>query len=144
MTPNQNLCRSYLLELHEAIHNWLTDQFKLALYTPSATLDPASTTAYTAANEVAGVGYVAGGVPLLVTPGYPLLSPAGKVLLDFADIHINPASGFTTRYGLIYNASKANRAVAVLDWGYQYAPAVALDIVWPTPDDNDAIIRLGA
>ena len=56
MTVSQRLCWSYLLELHQTIHNWNTDQFKLALYDPSATLDPATTAAYTAAHEVAGVG----------------------------------------------------------------------------------------
>lgn len=144
MIPTQRLCRSYLLELHQGIHDWDTDEFMLALYTPSATLDPATTTVYTTANEVSGVGYVAGGVDLLVTAGFPKLSDDGKVLIDFTDIVMNPALGWTTRYGMIYNKTKGNRAVAVVDWGYQYNPTAALNIVWPPADDNDAIIRLGA
>jgi hypothetical protein len=43
--------------------------FKLALYTSSATLD-ATTTAYSATNEVSGTGYSAGGGTLTISRNY--------------------------------------------------------------------------
>lgn len=145
MSQLQNLCSSYLLELHQGIHDWTTDQFKLALYTASASLDPALVTAYTATNEVSGTGYTAGGFALTLTAGYPKLSPSGAamVLVDFSDIAA-AASGFSYRRGLIHNASKANRAVAVIDFAQTLSVTTSLGIVWPTPDDNSCIIRLGA
>lgn len=145
MTVSQNYCSSYLLELHQAVHNWSTDQFKLALYSAAASLDPKLVTAYTATNEVSGSGYGAGGFALTVSPGYPKLSPTGAplVLIDLADIAAS-ASGFSYRSGLIYNFTKANRAVAVLDFAAVLAVTTSLGVVWPVPDDNNCIIRLGA
>jgi hypothetical protein len=145
MTTSQNYCSSYLLELHQAIHDWRTDQMKLALYTASASLDPTLVTAYTATNEVSGSGYTAGGFALTVSPGYPKLSPTGAplVLIDVADIAAS-ASGFSYRYGLVHNATKASRAVAILDFAAILAVTTSLGVVWPVPDDNSCIFRLGA
>lgn len=142
----QNLCKSYLLERELGVHVWGTDQMKLAFYTPDAVLDPDQVTVYTPTNEVVGTGYSAGGVVLALTPGFPCLSPTGarKVLIDFADVSLNPANGFTVRYGLIYNASKGNKAVAVIDLGLGYPVTSSFGVVWPVPDDSNAVIRLGA
>lgn len=145
----QSICQSYLLELTQGIHVWGVDQFKLALYGDAAVLDY-TTAAYTAAGEIAGTGYVAGGFNLALTAGYPKLDPnaqAGnpRVLIDFADINVDPAA-FTTRYGLIYNSSKQNRAVAVLDFGQDYVSTASFVLAWPDPGgiNSQAILRLGA
>jgi hypothetical protein len=139
----QAMTRSYLLEREQGVHVWGVDVMMLSLYT--GTLDPDTLAAYTAVNEVVGAGYAAGGVALALSAGFPMLSPSGvrKVLWDFADVVFNPAS-FTWRSGLIYNASKANRSVAVLDFGQDQIATVNATIVWPDPSDNLAIIRSGA
>jgi hypothetical protein len=58
------MCTSFKQEVLQGIHNFTTstgDTFKLALYTNTAAFD-ASTTAYTATNEVGDSGsYAAGG-----------------------------------------------------------------------------------
>ena len=57
------MCTSFKQELLQGQHNFTASTghtFKLALYTSSATLD-ASTTDYSATNEVSGTGYSAGG-----------------------------------------------------------------------------------
>lgn len=143
---SQNLCSSFLLELHQGIHVFGTDTFKQALYSGSASLDPKLVTAYTATNECVGTGYVAGGSVLALTPTYPKLSPSGAalVLVDFVDLGPIAGAGFSYRYGLIYNASKANRAVAVVDFGAILQVTSSYGVVWPLPDDNNCIIRLGA
>lgn len=144
MISSQLMTKSYLLELHRAVHNWDVDQMKLALYQATANLDPDVITAYTALNETVGTGYVAGGFNLVSTPGFPKVSlTSRKWLMDFADIAVTPAL-FSTRRGLIYNASKANRAVAVVQFGYTYNPTVSFSFVWPPNDDDNCIIRLGA
>lgn len=143
---SQNLCSSFLLENLQGIHVLGTDVLKLALYTGSASLDPKLVTAYVATNECVGGGYVAGGQVLALTPGYPRLSPSGAalVLVDFVDMGPVSGSGFSYRYGLIYNSSKANRAVAVVDFGAILQVTASYGVVWPLPDDNNCIIRLGA
>lgn len=141
---SQNVCKSYLLEVQQGIHQWGVDVFKLALFTSGAVLDPLTTTVYSALNESGGTGYPAGGFVLALKAGFPKLSPtASKSLISFDDIAVNPAF-FATRYGLIYNSSKANRAFAVLDWGIGYFATIDFGIQWPTSDDDNCIIRLGA
>ena len=68
----QAMCTSFKTELPAALHAFTTtaprgssaaDTFKAALYTPTATVN-ASTTGYSATNEVASAGYTAGGVTI--------------------------------------------------------------------------------
>lgn len=61
----QAVCNSFKQELFEGVHNLANagDVIKFALYTNAATLD-ATTTVYSATNEVSGTGYTAGGVTL--------------------------------------------------------------------------------
>jgi hypothetical protein len=140
----QGICKSYLLETQQGVHIWGTDVFKLALYTDAALLDPDVVTAYSALNEVAGVGYVAGGVVLALTATYPKLSATSrKVLWDFADVVINPGI-FTARQALIYNASKANRGFAVIDFTQNLQATASFSIFWPDPTDSGAAVTLGA
>ena len=70
MANTQSMCTSFMGELMTATHNFGTspvraastaDTFKAALYVTTATVN-ASTTAYSATNEVSGTGYSAGGV----------------------------------------------------------------------------------
>ena len=66
MAISQAMCTSFKQELMEAKHNFLNsggNDFKLALYTSSASLG-AGTTAYTTSNEVSGTGYSAKGSSL--------------------------------------------------------------------------------
>ena len=59
MAITQAMCNSFKEDLFQKEQDLDTDTIKIALYTSSATLD-ASTTAYTATNEVSGTGYSAG------------------------------------------------------------------------------------
>lgn len=59
MAINTALCTSFKKELFEAVHDFTSDTFKIALYSSSASLD-ATTTAYSASNEISGTGYSAG------------------------------------------------------------------------------------
>ncbi len=56
------MCTSFKVELLEGKHDFTNgqDQFKLALYTNSASFN-AATTAYTSSNEVSNSGSYAGG-----------------------------------------------------------------------------------
>jgi hypothetical protein len=110
----------------------------IALYTSSATLD-ASTTAYSATNEVSGTGYVAGGNSLTaVAP----TSSGTTAFTDFNDTTWSTAT-ITARGALIYNSTQSNKAIAVLDFGAdKTSTAGDFTIVFPTADSSNAIIRI--
>jgi hypothetical protein len=145
------MCTSFKQELLTGSHDFTTgqDQFKLALYTNSATFD-ASTTDYTATNEVAASGsYSAGGGALTnVTP----TTSGTTALTDFADLTFTSAT-ITARGALIYNTQTAGGSgttdtVLVLDFGVldfgsdKTSTAGDFQIVFPTADASNAIIRI--
>jgi len=136
------LCTSFKVELLKGIHNFSAsggDTFKIALYTSSATLD-ASTTAYSATNEVSGSGYTAGGNTLTnIDP----TSSGTTAFLDFDDTTWSTAT-ITARGALIYNSTAAgNPAVAVLDFGAdKTSTAGDFTVVFPTADASNAIVRV--
>jgi hypothetical protein len=142
MAITQALCTSFKVEILQAIHNFTLstgDVFKLALYTSSANLD-AATTAYTSSNEVGNSGtYTAGGGTLTnVTP----TSSGTTAFLDFADISFTSAT-ITARGALIYNSSKSNRAVAVLDFGAdKISTTGTFTVQFPAADASNAIVRI--
>ena len=114
--------------------------FKIALFTSAATLD-ATTTAYSATNEVVGTNYVAGGNTLTISQ-VPT-STGTTAFLDFADTTWSSAT-ITDRGALIYLADGAtNPAVAVLDFGSdKTSTAGDFTIVFPAADASNAIIRI--
>jgi hypothetical protein len=136
----------YLVQARTAcqgIHNFTTstgDTFKLALYTNTAAFD-ASTTAYTATNEVGNSGsYAAGGGSLVnVTP----TTSGTTAFADFDDLAFTSAT-ITARGALIYNSSAAgNPTVAVLDFGSDKTSTTGtFTIQFPTADASNAIIRI--
>jgi hypothetical protein len=117
-----------------------TQTFKIALFTSSATLD-ATTTAYSATNEVSGTGYTAGGNTLTISQ-VPT-STGTTAFLDFADTTWSTAT-ITARGALIYLADGGtNPAVAVLDFGAdKTSTAGDFTIVFPAADASNAIIRI--
>ena len=132
----QGQTTSFKEELYEAIHNFTTDTFKIALYTANATLNQ-DTIAYTATGEISGAGYTATGQTLL----NPIVSSASGVAYISFDNISWPTSSFTTRGALIYNSSKANRSVAVLDFGSDKVTTSTFTITFPANTSTSAIIR---
>ena len=137
------MCTSFKQELLVGTHNFTTstgDTFKLALYTNTAAFD-ASTTAYTATNEVGNSGsYAAGGGSLVnVTP----TTSGTTAFADFDDLAFTSAT-ITARGALIYNSSAAgNPTVAVLDFGSDKTSTTGtFTIQFPTADASNAIIRI--
>ena len=142
MAITQAMTTSFKQELMEGVHDFTTHTFKIALYTSSATLG-ATTTAYSATNEVSGTGYTAGGNTLTVTGG--AVSTSGTTAyIDFADTTWSTAT-ITARGAVIYNSTAAgNPAVAVLDFGAdKTSTAGDFTVSFPTADASNAIVRLG-
>lgn len=130
----QTQTTSFKKELYEGVHDLTTDVIKIALYTASADLNEA-TTAYSATNEVTGTGYVAGGVTMT---GVTVSSSGFTAYVDFADVAFGAA--VTARCALIYNSSKANRSIAVLDFGSDKTSA-NFTITMPSNNATSALIR---
>ena len=129
----QTVTTSFKAELLEGVHDFNTDTFKIALYLATANLD-ASTTVYVTGGETSGTGYVAGGK---VMTGISV-NAAGFV--NFANVSWDPAA-FTARGALIYNSSKANKAVAVLDFGSDKTASNTFLVQVPANTVTSALIR---
>ena len=138
MAISQAMCSSFKQQILLGEHDMDTDTIKIALYTSSATLD-ASTTVYTTSNEVVGTGYTAGGNTLT---GATVSLTSTTAFVDFSDTSWTTAT-ITARGALIYNSSKSNKAVAVLDFGSdKTSTAGTFTIQFPANDASNAIVRI--
>jgi len=140
MAITQAMCTSFKKELLEAEHDFTADTFYIALYTSSASMD-AGVTAYTTTNEASGTGYVAGGKALTVATDTPN-SEGTTAFVSFNNISW-ASSTITARGALIYNSSKSNKAVAVLDFGSDKSSSSStFTVTFPASNQNSAIVRI--
>jgi hypothetical protein len=155
LANTQALCTSFLGEVLTATHNFGTaptrgsgaaDTFKAALYLTSATVN-ASTTAYSATNEVSGTGYTAGGVtvtnataPLAsnssATAGVAYWTPSASITYTTVTL----TTAFDTV--LIYNSTQSNKAVSVHTFGSQTITAGTFTLTMPSNTTSTALLRL--
>lgn len=133
-------CSSFKAELLAGLHNLAADQIFMALYTGDAPLDLDLTTSYLTDGEVSGPGYTAGGKQL-TNP--QLLGPVARTAYVTFDDCIWPASTLTARCALIYNQTKAQRAVAILNFGTdQNSNQGNFRVKFPAPGPGTALVRL--
>ena len=131
----QTQTTSFKSEVYQAVHNLLTDTIKIALYTANANLD-ADTTVYTTLNEVVASGYTAGGQ---VMTGVALNTSGYTVYVNWANV--SWSTSVTARCALIYNASKSNKSIAVLDFGSDKISTGTFTITMPANTATSALIR---
>ena len=136
MSFDQTLATSFKQEVLLGVHDLDTDTLKMALFLATADLG-AATTVYTTAGETSGTGYVAGGNTLT---GVTVLTSGTTAYVDFADSTWNPAN-FTARGALIYNASKGNKSIAVLDFGSDKTATTSFTVQMPANTATSALIR---
>lgn len=138
MAITSAVCNSFKQELLGGVHDLDTDVIKIALYTSAATLD-ATTTTYITSNEVVGAGYTAGGNTL---SGATISLDGSIAIVDFSDTTWSNAT-ITARGALIYNSSKSNKAIAVIDFGGDKISTNGSFVVqMPTANGTNAIIRI--
>lgn len=131
------ICNSYKQEVMQGVHE-AADVYKIALYTSSATLG-ASTTVYSATNEISGTGYSAGGATLA---GFTVTLDGSTAVLDFTD-PVWAAATITARGALIYNSTQGNKAVAVLDFGADITSTNdAFTVTFPGATASTGLIRI--
>lgn len=155
MANTQAMTTSFMGELMTATHNFgtapvratgATDSFKAALYLTTATVN-ASTTAYSASNEVSGTGYSAGGVA--VTFGTPPTATNSSTTAGVAFVTPSASITYTTvtlatafDAVLIYNSTQSNKAVSVHTFGSQTITAGTFTLTMPSNTTSTALIRL--
>jgi hypothetical protein len=155
MANTQAMTTSFMGELMTGTHNFgtapvrasgATDSFKAALYLTTATVN-ASTTAYSASDEVSGSGYTAGGVA--VTFGTPPTATNASATAGVAFVTPSASITYTTvtlttafDAVLIYNSTQADKAVSVHTFGSQTVTAGTFTLTMPTNNTTDALIRL--
>ena len=141
MSNTQSMTTSFLGEVLQGLHNFTTgtgNTFKAALYLASGTLN-ASTTAYSATNEITGTNYTAGGNTLTVSTSPT--STGNVAFMSFSNSSWTNAN-ITANGALIYN-STANTAVCALAFGGdKTATNGTFTVIFPTADATNAIIRI--
>lgn len=135
------VCFSFLAEIWQAVHNFSSngDVFKLALYSPAASLT-AQTEVYSSANEISAAGYTAGGAVVPTTLG---VASAGAISFP-QFLPVNFGVTLTASGGLVYNSTKGNRAVCVIDFGFT-ATGITQDnftVNFPANGPNSALLRV--
>ena len=144
MAITQAICNSFKKQLLEADMNFKSsggDNFKLALYSSTATLT-STTTAYSATSEVSNSGQYAAGGGALVNNGTSI--SAGVARCDFADRSFTGVT-LTARGALIYNTSSdtTNASVCVLDFGAdKTATSGTFTVQFPAATSTAAILRV--
>jgi hypothetical protein len=134
MSIVQTQTTSFKSELYQAVHNLLTDELWIALYTANANLN-ADTTVYATTGEVSGSGYSPGGVQLT---GVTIGTSGYTVYVNFNNVAFNAA--VTARCALIYNKTKGNKSIAVLDFGSDKTSS-SFTITMPANSATAALIR---
>jgi hypothetical protein len=131
----QGQTTSFKKELYQAVHDLSTDTIKMALYTGAASLT-LDTTVYTTANEVVATGYTAGGNTLT---GVAINTANNVAYVNWANTSWTAA--ITARCALIYNASKGNKSIAVIDFGSDKTSTTTFLITMPANTSTTALIR---
>lgn len=112
------------------------DEFYLALYTKEANLNPHTAT-YTPDGEVIGSGYFRGGIRL----SKPTFGVTGsRAWMDFDDPRLENAT-IKAWGGMIYNRTRNNLAIAVLEFDDVIASTNAPWWLELPPPGETAIIR---
>lgn len=143
MAIQQGLTNSFKQDMLQAGQDIITDTLYMALYTAFSDIGQLTTDYDTTTNEVVGTGYTAGGVEVTgATLSTQTTGPdAGTVYVNFDNVSW-PGANFTARGALIYNTSKSNKSVAVLDFGSDKVfTSTSNTVTMPANTATTALIR---
>lgn len=135
ITPG--ICQTFLAESFAGVHR-PEDDYRIALFGATAELSSA-TQKFATLGEVSGAGYITGGQTLA---GYSIVTDGAAVVLDFNDAIWRDAS-ITASGALIYNATRGDRAVCVINFS---GPVTSTNgdftVTFPTPTAATGLIRI--
>jgi hypothetical protein len=140
----QGLTNSFKRDMFQREQDIITDTLYMALYTAFSDIGQL-TTEYTTDNEVpTGNGYTAGGVEVTgaVLSTQTTGPAAGTVYVNFDNVSW-PGANFTARGALIYNTTRSDKSVAVLDFGADKVfTSTSNTVTMPADTATTALIRL--
>jgi|TARA_R100000084_G_C4631071_1_gene138382 hypothetical protein len=123
----------------KGLHDFTSAEFKIALYTSVASLSNGTSVYITSGQVANGNGYATGGKVVTVTS----VTVDGTVgIVNFNNVSWTSAT-FTARGCLIYNATKSNKTVAVIDFGGdKTATNGTFTVQMPSSGASTSIVRL--
>lgn len=142
MASTQALCTSFKKEILTGTHNLINDTIKVALYSNTATLG-STTTEYTPSEEITNTGtYVAtGSIIAFEAPNNTgtsvFVGPASSATLTWTGI-----TAPSIQSCLVYNSTKANKAISIHTFTNQNITAGSFTITFPVNDSTTGLIRL--
>ena len=142
----QTATTSFKIQLAQGLQNFgptSPNTFNIALFTANANLS-ASTTQYVSGmvGELpTGSGYTQGGQQLTISVNPTSSANSTTAYWSFNNVLWSPAS-FTCRGAMIYNASKSNASVCILDFGADKTCQNSFTIQFPTAVASSAILRI--
>ena len=142
MAIQQGLTNSFKQDMLQAGQDIIADTLYMALYTAFSDIGQL-TTVYTTDNEVVGTGYTAGGVEVTgAVLSIQTTGPnAGTVYVNFDNVSW-PGADFTARGALIYNTTRSDKSVAVLDFGADKVfTSTSNTVTMPADTATTALIR---
>ena len=140
MAIQQGLTNSFKQDMLQAGQDIITDILYMALYTAFSDIGQ-QTTEYTPSNEVVGTGYFPGG-ELVTGATISTDVQTGTVYVNFDNVSW-PGANFTARGALIYNVTRSNKSVAVLDFGSdKIFTSTNNTVTMPANTATTALIRL--
>ena len=139
MSTTAALCNSFKQEILAMTPHTAADVYKIALYTDAAATLSKSTTAYTATGEVSGAGYTAGGMAL---SGFSVTLDGDTAILDWTTDPVWATATITADTALIYNSSRANKAVAVVKFTSASSTAAAFTVQLPAAAAATGLVRI--
>ena len=114
------------------------DDYRIAFYSAAAKIGP-TTKAYTTDGEIKGVGYTTGGVAL---KGHRTGIIGKNAFITFDDVILKSAT-FSAAGAMIYNASKGNATLIVLNIGTEkHVYNSTFELKFPKPTETSALILL--
>ena len=126
------VCRTYKVDVLRGIHSE-DDTYYMALYTDAANIGP-QTERYSPNGEIVGSGYEQGGKKIdlrVVSDAYGAAITFDEQVWEIATIAANGS--------MIYNASKGNRAVAVMAFAEEVS---SVNGKFTVKSDSGQLIRI--
>lgn len=150
MANSPGVCVSFKVDQLNAIHAFGTtvaragtgaDTFKMALYLQTASLSPTATSAYTATGEITGSNYSAGGnaVGAFVAPTSSGTSAFTTPVANVVFNNLTQTVLFDT--ALLYNATQANKAVAIYQFTAQTIISGTFTLTMPANAAGTALLQ---
>lgn len=139
----QGLTNGFRRDRWLAVHDFGSDTFKMAVFDENATLTP-QTEFYATTNEVVAGGYTAGGQVVTVTG--PTMVETLVPYVQQSILTLSEPSWVVTdlnaAVAYLYNASKSNKGIAVIDLGGVIRAFNGIFTVkMPVFDLNNALLR---